>query len=786
MKVIQKKLWRDLKDLKVQVFTLSVLVICGVSVIVSSWSAYQSLANARDKYYNQYNFADVFADFERSPSDIMDRVKKIKGIEVAEGRIIEDALMDIPGQLEPAVGHFLSWSEKNLLNKIHLREGTVPQKGSLHDVLVHESFAKIHKMHPGDSFAVYFKGEKMQLRVCGIALSPEYVYALSPLSFMPDDKHFGIFWMDDLALAQLSQMQGAFNNIIIKAADDGKLGEIKAQLDQLLKPYGTWGAYDRSKQLSNIFLEDEIQQQKSSAAVIPGIFVIVGAFILNIVMNRLVGLHRSQISILKALGYSSFSLTIYYWKLATIILFLGVMPSFFFAYGIGQWYASLYEQFFRFPKIDFSLTREALLIGFIAGFVPGWIACMRALISVFKLPPAEGMRPPSPPAFHKSVLEIRSPITSKDIIARMIFRDLLFHPIRSLSSILGIAAATAILINGSFWMDIVNFMLKRQFQEMSREDLEVRLINPRKKDILNEIARLPGVYYLQGARTVPVRLHFRGISKETAIIGFDEKFVLRQILNRKGQSLTVPPVGILMSGYFQRKYALQKGDMLEFELLQGNRMTLRAQVVGFVDDVIGSSVYINPDILHEMLNEEPGLIDTVYLKVDPALKEKIYIKLKESPMIASVSVKELLVQSFKSTTMQMIVVFTLILIGFAVAISGAILFNISRIALSEKSWELASLRILGFDVVAVFNFLFSELGLQVLLACIPGMLLGYLLSFISIHLIHSDTFVFPLIIETKTYALAVAVVIVTYFLSGFFLFRKIKSLNLSEALKARD
>ncbi|MGZ3774540.1 MAG: ABC transporter permease [Bdellovibrio sp.] len=772
-------------DLKIQVLTLAVLVICGVAVLVSSWSAYQALSRAGVKYYETYKFADVFVEFERAPSNILDRVQKIKNVEFAQGRIVEEALLDMPGQAEPALGRFISWNQSSMINKLYLREGRFPEPGSTQDVLVHESFAKAHKLHSGDTFIAYFHGEKARLRVCGIGLSPEYIYALSPLAYLPDDKHFGVFWMEEHALEQLAQMKGAYNSVVLTVSRGALIDEIKTQLDQIVKPYGSLGAYGRDKQLSNLLLQDEISQQKSSAALIPAIFVIVGAFILNVVMNRLISLHRAQISILKALGYSSGDLTIYYFKLASIILLLGILPAMLFAYGIGQWYASLYEKYFRFPKIEFSLTVQSVSLGLFAGLVPGWLASLRALSVVFRLTPAEGMRPPSPPTFKKSILEKMGFFEVRDIRARMILRDLFFHPTRSLSAIFGIAAAIGILINGSFWIDISNFMLKRQFYEMSREDLEVRFTYPRKKDVINELSRLPGVFYIEGARTVPVRLHFKGLTKDTALIARDGGSAMRQILDRQGQVIAIPSSGVLMSTYFKKKYSFKVGDTIELEVLQGRRLNLQVLIAGFIDDIIGASAYISPDILHRMLGEEPS-VDTVNLKIVPSLKEQIYIKLKESPIVASVSVRDLLIKSFKNTMLQMIVAFTMILIVFAVAISGAVLFNIARITLSEKNWELASLRILGFPVGFVFNLLFLFLGIQVIFASVPGLLLGYILSYISVRLIHSDMFVFPLVIENSTYALAIVTIIFTYLLGGFFLYKKIETLNLSEALKARE
>lgn len=785
MTVFQRKLFRDLRDLKAQVLTLATLVICGVAVMVSSWSAYQSLEVAKGKYYESFNFADVFVDFEKAPSDVIDRFKRIKGMDVVEGRIVEDALMEAPNQAEPAIGRFVSWSPQSLLNKVYLREGRLPELASVPEVMVHESFAKAHHLHVGDHLTVFFRGQKTRVQISGIGISPEYVYALSPIAMLPDDKHFGVFWMAHGVLEQLTQMQGSFNNIVGAISADVQVGTIKLEMDQIIKPYGSLGAYDRSKQISHLFVEDEIRQQKSMATIIPGIFLAVGAFILNVVMNRLISLHRGQISILKALGYSSSELAIYYFKLISVILLLGVLPAFFLAQGIGHWYASLYEQFFRFPEISFSLTRESLVMGLAAGLIPGWLSSIRTLVRVFKLPPSEGMRPPSPPSFHKGILEKMGLLRARGIFTRMIFRDLFFHPLRSLAAIVGIAAATAIMVNGSFWLDIVNFMIKRQFQEMSREDLEIRFIVPRKLDVLNELKRIPGIQFIEGARTVPVRMHLRNISKETALIALSESSSLRRILDKEGRVLSAPEEGVLMSVFFQKRYGLQVGEILRFEVLQGKQPHLSLPIAGFVDDVLGASVYLQSKQLHRLLQEE-AVIDAAYLRVDSKLREKVYIKLKESPVVAAINLKDLLIRGFQETLAEMIYIFTLILISFAVAISGAVLFNISRISLSEKSWELASLRILGFDVGVVFNLLFVQLGIQVLAAAFPGLLLGYGISFLSTYWIHSETFIFPLVVEVRTYALAILIIFLTYLLGGRFLYKKVESLSMSEALKARE
>lgn len=785
MKVLAKKLWRDLNDLKGQVFTLAILVVCGVAVLVSSWSSYQSLELSQKDYYQRFNFADIFIDFQRAPKEVLEQVQKIPGVEQAEGRIIDDALLEIPGQLEPGLGRFISWNKNQQLNQIYLIEGRWPEHGAEVEVLVHQSFAKAHNYHVGDRLSASFKGKKTTVQISGIGLSPEYIYALSPVSIFPDDQHFGIFWVLSEELEQLAQMQGSINNIVTSISADSSIGAIKMSLDLLLDQYGTLGAYDRSKQMSNLFIQDEIREQKSMAAVIPTIFVLVGAFILNIVMSRLISLHRSQICILKAMGYSSFQLSLYYLKLITFILVLGIVPGLLLAEGIGRYYTFLYGRYFHFPHMEFKITMESFLMGFGSGLLPGWIASLRSLLQVYKMAPAEGMRPPSPPNYRMNLAEKRGLIKLNNIFNRMIYRDLFFRPWRLTAAVIGISGAVAIIVTGNFWVDIVNFMIKRQFYEMNREDLEVQLLYPRSYDILNEVRMLPGVIYVEGARSVPVRMRFKSEAHETRILSFNKQSQLRTIIGESGKSIPLPENGVLLSSIFKNKYELQLGQSLEFEILRGQKHVFTLPISGFVDDLMGSSAYIGVDLMNKLIKEESSF-DVLFMKVDSSKIDSLYAKLKSSLHVGSVTVKTLLLNSFKKTVAEMISVFTSILMVFSVAISGAIIFNISRITFSEKNWELASLRILGFGIGTVFNLLFVYIGVQVLMALLPGVFLGYFLSFASIHFLHTDTLVFPLVIEPKTYGVSIVAVILTYLISGLFVYGKVKKINMSEALKARD
>lgn len=787
---LNRKLFRDFKTMLGQILTLAILVICGVSVLVSSWSSYQSLQRSKESYYRQYHFADVFAEVIRAPESVIADILRVDAVESVESRIVKDGLVDVRGQTEPALGRFVSWrGTHQLLNNIYLRQGRMPEVSSTMEVLVHESFATAHNLKIGESLRILLSGQQRTVVISGIGLSPEYVYALSPVAPLPDDKHFGIFWIRQEDMESLTGMQGAFNSLQVKVSGAvnraSTLEEVKRQLDGILRPFGNIQSYDRSRQLSNMFVEDEINQQRVMAMVMPAIFMSVAMFIINIIFSRLITLQRGQIATLKSLGYSSWKLVFHYFQLVTLILLTGIGPAIALGSGIGQWYANLYRDFFRFPTIDFTLSESAIALGVLAGLIPGWMGAASSLWSVFFLSPAEALRPLSPPRFQKSLLESFVWISNASIFSKMVFRSLLFRPFRLILNTLGIAAALAILINGSFWTDVIDFMIQRQFYEMRREDLAVRLLHPKKAEAISDLKGIRGVLMVEGERNVPVQVRYRNFKKDITLLGLSGTTQLDRVVDKTGKAIWPSEGGVLLSRYFESQFRLKVGDELTVKAQEGEQREFQVPVMGFVDDLVGQQAYATKEDLHRWLREEP-VVDTLLVKIDGQFAESIYVSLKEMPEVIAVNIRQLLLQSFSKTVAEMIVTFTLILYLFAIAIAGAVMYNSARIGFSERAWEMASLRILGYETKTVFELLFLDIGSQLLLALVPGLFLGYYLSLLSTHFIHNDTFKFPLVVNPATYGTGVLILIATFLASGVFLYKKVRKLDFSEALKARD
>src|SRR5690606_16100205 len=208
-------------------------------------------------------------------------------------------------------------------------------------------FADVRGLKPGDTVSALVNGKERDLLVVGTALSPEYVFA--SLSGHPDMRGFGVFWVDRDTLAAAYDMDGAFTQVAAKLAPGASERDVVAQLTRRLEPYGVGEAHGREDQVSHSILDGEIRQQEILGTVLPSIFLGVAAFLLNVVVSRLVSTQREQVAALKALGYANTSIAAHYLKLVLVIVAIGFGLGIGLGSALGSGFTRLYAEFFYFP-----------------------------------------------------------------------------------------------------------------------------------------------------------------------------------------------------------------------------------------------------------------------------------------------------------------------------------------------------------------------------------------------------------------------------------------------------
>lgn len=786
MNALDKKLLRDLWHTRSQVLTIALVVAGGMGAFIASFSTYDSLQWSRHVYYQAARFGEVFAGLKRAPAPVEARIGELPGVSEVETTVVFDVTLDLPDVNEPVIGRMIGLPDggQPRMNRLALRRGRFLEPGGQRDVLVSEGFATARNLGPGDQLAAILNGRREELQIVGVVLSPEYVFATRGSS-LPDDRSFGVLWIDRERLAAAFDMEGAFNYVVARLTPDASEPAVIAGLDQVLQPYGAFGAYGRDEQLSNRILSQEISQQQVWGTFLPAIFMAVAAFLVNVVLSRHVATQREAIAALKALGYSNVRIGVHYLAFVSVIVVIGVALGIGVGWWLGRGMTGLYTDFFHFPRLIFRIQPWAPLLGAAISFAAAVGGALNTVRRVVALAPAEAMRPPSPAQFRRMLLERIGMEHWLSPAARMVVRTLERRPFRAAFTSFGVACAVAIIISGTFWRDVVDYMIDVQFNAVEREDASVVLTDPREARVRHEIEQLPGVAQVEGAREVAVRLHAGHRTYRTGIIGLSRGAQLRRLLDEDLREIPLPGAGMLLTDRLAERLGLAPGDSVLVESLEGTRTKRDVVVAGVVADVFGMLGYMEISALNRLMGEGPS-VSSLAVSVDRDRADELYAKLKERPRVATVTVKASALKTFEETSARNIIFFTGVITIFAAAIAIGVVYNSARIALAERAWELASLRVLGFTRGEVSLFLLGELAVELLLAIPLGLALGYALAAALVSLMHDETFTMPLVIMPRTYAFAALAILIAGIASALVVRHRVDHLDLVAVLKTRE
>lgn len=787
MHPLRRKLLRDLWHIKGQVLAVALVIGCAAAVLIMSLGVVRSLEETKAAYYERYRFADIFAEVKRAPERLRTEMARIPGVSAVETRIVADVTLDLPGIAEPVTGRLVSLprSGRPRLNDIALRGGRLPARGRTEEAVIAEAFAEATGLDLGDSLFATLNGRRSRLTVVGIGLSPEYVYTIAPGALMPDDRRFGVIWTGRETLEAAFDLEGAFNSVSLGLLRGVPPAPVLEQLDRLLKPYGGIGAVSREDQVSNWYLENEIAQLQAMNSITPPIFLAVAAFLINIVVGRIIDTEREQIGLLKAFGYTDWAVARHYVEMVLVIVALGATLGATAGAWLGRSLTELYTEFFRFPFLYYRPSLATFAIAGLVSAVAALAGAVGAVRRAVNLAPAVAMAPAPPPTYRRTRLG-RLPLFSRlDQPTRMIVRHLVRWPARSALTSFGIAMAAAILVAVSFARDSIDHLIDVQFFQTQRQDLTVTFADPRPTPALLELERLPGVLRAEPFRSVPVTLRNGRRFERTAITGVDPGADLVRLLDAGQRPIEAPPAGLVLSTTLAEILAVAPGELVRVEVLEGRQSVRAVPVAGLVEEYIGAAAYMATAALPRLLGEGPT-ISGAYLAVDTRALPELYRKLKDLPAVATVLLQTEALRTFRETMAENLLIMIVTNTTLAGLIALGVIYNSARVALSERGRELASLRVLGFTEGEVAYILLGELALLTALALPVGCIVGYGLSALIASLLKTELYRIPLVIEPSTYGYAVLVVVAAAAVSALAVGRRIFRLDLIAVLKTRE
>lgn len=781
---LNKKLLRDSWQIKEQLTAIILVMAAGIAVFVTMFGVLDSLKLTRDTYYDRYQFADVFASLKRAPVSVKQQINEIPGVSISQSRVVFGVTLQMPGMDEPGSGKIISLPDNHapLLNQLYLRAGRLLYANEENAILADESFFQAHQLSLGDKVPLIINGHRRDLKIVGVVLSPEHVYSIAPGALMPDGKRYGIFWMSRRSLEAAVNMQGAFNDLTLKVGRNANQAKIKHALDNILKPYGGLIAYGRDQQVSSFFVENELKQLQAMGLMVPIIFLGVAAFLVNVVMSRQIALQRQQIGMLKAVGYSNAQIAWHYLKMVLLITAFGSLIGLWLGNWIGGGMTRMYTEFFHFPLLKYHFSADVMIFAVLFCASAAISGTLFAIVNAAKLPPAQAMRPPSPPAFTRSLLERLGLHAQLSFTSKMILRQLERRPIRALLSTFAMAFALCLLIFSFFMADTMGYLMTIQYELTQREDLNITFVKPVPYRALEEIKVMPGVLMVEPLRQIPVYLKSGHYKKRVAITALTKNPELYRAIDAQLQSLPMPDSGLLINQKLADILHLKVGDRVSVEVLDEKRQTLEIPITAISQEFIGMGVFIKLAALNRLLDDSPKITGALIM-LDPNHSVTIYQKLKDIPSIISLNITSVIRRIFEQILAESLLMMVGIISLFASFISVGVIYNTARIALSERGQELASLRVLGLTPVEVGTILFGELTLITLASLPLGIWLGQWLAGGMVSSMDSELYRIPLYISNSTYAYGAAIVLLSTLLSFYLVWRQVTRIDLVSAQK---
>jgi putative ABC transport system permease protein len=780
--MLERKLRRDIWRLKGQVATIALVLACGIMALVMLRSAYGSLLRARDDYYARYRFGDVFSHLERAPDAVATRLEALPGVALVYPRIVKDVMVPIADEPDPVTGTLISLPDvgEPPLGQLYLRSGRLPDAGA-DEAVVLEQFAEAHHLVAGDSLPVVIEGRLRHIRLVGIALSPEYILA-SRMGGLVDKRRFVALWMPRSSIEAAFKMDGAFNDVVLQLEPHADTAAVLDALDRELARYGGTHAVARDRQTSNFMLTNELSILRTLALVIPAIFLAVAAFLVNVVISRLIFLERQQIAVLKALGFANRRIGMHYLGLVALIVAGGAVAGIVMGIQTGRWMTGLYAEFYKFPRYSHHVSPGLIVLTLAIALAAAVTGAIGAVRRVVKLPPAQAMRPPAPLTYHRS----RTGVVLGRALgpsATMVIRELERRPLRFLLSALGIAMGIAIFVMGRFGNDSFGRLMTVVYPQEHREDLVVSFAHSAPARAVEELAHIPGVLEAEGQRIVPVRMRAGSRYRDLTIVGMPAHAELRQLLDNGRRRVELPISGLVVTDKLAEVLGVRVGDEVLVDVMEGDWRTRRMVIAGTLREPFGLFAYARADWLAQALGEAPR-VSAVLLRVDPLRLAAVRARLKDLPQVIGVTSTSRVIESYREQTGKSVVVMTLILTVSAAAIAIGIVYNNARIALSLRSRDLATLRVLGFTRREISNVLLGELAAQVVLGIPLGLGLGTLWAKLLTRGFNTESIRFPFHIEPRTYVLASVIALVSGAVSALLVRRKLDRLDLVGVLKS--
>lgn len=798
MSVLNLKLIRDLKRSRWQYLAVIAMIMLGIAFYCAAYMTYKNLNASYDYSYNQLHFEHIGIALNGAPERAVERIRRLPGVARVEGRWREDVELELPNrQSKRFIGRLIGIpaDRRPQINDVVISEGRYLSPGTEREVLMEQSFAKHHRLKPGDQVIVKRQGQTIRLRMVGIARSPEYIYVVqSKQDLMPMPDTFGVMFVAQEVLGSLLGKSGLINEVKVTAQAPDHLMPLLRETKRALSSYRPEEPVPREDQPSYQLMQQDVEGFRAYAVLFPVLFLSVSGLTVYTLLMRAVHLQRPVIGVLRALGISRRGVVIHYLASAAVLGAIGSLLGIAAGYPLGGWATRAYLSMTSVPYTQFAPQSSVMLVGVCIGLSVCLIAAILPARAAAAINPAEAMRPPKPSASRVPALDHILPKLS--LLWRIPIRNLFRQPKRSLSTLFGIVAAMALLMTAQGILDSSQATINEMFAASFREDLRAQFLVHQDRHLVNQVRSWRGVVWAEPVLQIPVEFIKGNQTYSALLTGLEPGTRLYGLTSDSDQPISVRYEGAIFGPTLRKRLKLERGDQVKIRLPKGEtEEETREKIVrvaGFNWEPIGTVAYLPLDELRRLFRNElslpPGAVSSILIKAAPGHEEEIRRRLNALPQTAAVSSTSD-IRKMIDSMMELSRRFVFIMLLFGMGLGFSILFNMVTINVLERSNEVATLRTIGVSRAQIIGMITLENMLIGVIGALIGLPVGRLFveGFITAASSEEqmELFAFRVTILPSTYALTAFLILIVMFFSQLPAILSLNRMNLAKSAKER-